>query len=113
MTGGTVCLTFDLDAVAGALGRGQLSATPISRGEFAAVAVPRLLHLLASRGITSSWFVPGHTALVYPGLLADIVAADQEVAVHGHTHRNVATSRRWTRPTSAPTLSARLKHSKP
>jgi peptidoglycan/xylan/chitin deacetylase (PgdA/CDA1 family) len=90
MTGGTVCLTFDLDAIAGALGRGQLTATPISRGEFAAVAVPRLLHLLASRGITSTWFVPGHTALVYPELVAEIVAADHEVAVHGHAHRNVA-----------------------
>ncbi|MFF1834663.1 polysaccharide deacetylase [Streptomyces sp. NPDC058231] len=90
MTSGYVCVTFDFDALSSWMARGQLTATPRSRGEFAAVAVPRLLHTLAVRGITATWFVPGHTALTYPELTREIIAQGHEVAVHGHAHENVA-----------------------
>ncbi|WP_314175199.1 polysaccharide deacetylase family protein [Streptomyces winkii] len=90
MTAGYVCVTFDFDALSGWMARGQLSATPRSRGEFAAVGAERLLHTLARRDLVSTWFVPGHTALTYPGLTREIAAAGHEVAVHGHAHENVA-----------------------
>ncbi len=89
-TGGYVCVTFDFDALSSWMARGQLTATPRSRGEFAAVAVPRLLHMLAARNISATWFVPGHTALTYPELTREIMAQGHEVAVHGHAHENVA-----------------------
>ena len=89
-TGGRVCVTFDFDALSAWMDRGQLTATPRSRGEFAAVAVPRLLHTLAVRGIVATWFVPGHTALTYPELTRQILEHGHEVAVHGHAHENVA-----------------------
>ncbi|MFB6672980.1 polysaccharide deacetylase [Streptomyces sp. NPDC056390] len=87
---GYVCVTFDFDALSSWMARGMLTATPRSRGEFAAVAVPRLLHILESRGITATWFVPGHTALTYPELTRELIERGHEVAVHGHAHENVA-----------------------
>ena len=51
MARGYVCLTLDFDALSAWVARGIVSATPLSRGEFAAVAVPRLLTLLERRSI--------------------------------------------------------------
>lgn len=90
MTGGYVCLTFDFDALSAWVARGVVSATPLSRGEFAAVAVPRLLTLLERRSIAATWFVPAHTAKTYPALCRELVAAGHEVALHGYAHENVA-----------------------
>ncbi|MGW0857430.1 polysaccharide deacetylase family protein [Streptomyces sp. NPDC002690] len=87
---GYVCVTFDFDAISSWMARGMLTATPRSRGEFAAVAVPRLLHILESRSIPATWFVPGHTALTYPELTRELIDRGHEVAVHGHAHENVA-----------------------
>ena len=41
-----VCISFDFDAMSGFIARGLTSPTPISRGEFGPVAVPRILALL-------------------------------------------------------------------
>lgn len=90
MPRGFVCLTFDFDALSAWVARGIVSATPLSRGEFAAVAVPRLLTLLERRSIAATWFVPAHTAKTYPGLCQELVAAGHEVALHGYAHENVA-----------------------
>lgn len=38
----------------------------IARGQFGAVAIPRLLALLKDRGIRASFAVPGHTAYAFP-----------------------------------------------
>lgn len=46
MSVGTVCLTFDFDAVSLWMSRGMISPTPVSRGEFGAVAVSRILKRL-------------------------------------------------------------------
>ncbi len=57
------------DAVAGWLGSygGQDSPADIQRGVFAGeVGVPRLLELFRRRGITSSWFIPGHSIESFP-----------------------------------------------
>ena len=59
MPSGLVCLTFDFDALSAWVARGVVSATPLSRGEFAAVAVPRLLPLLERRGLLGHLVRPG------------------------------------------------------
>src|SRR4051794_29116619 len=58
--------------------------TSVSRGEFGAVAVPRLLRLLGARGIPSTFFVPGHTIETYPDVCRMIVDAGCEGALHGY-----------------------------
>jgi peptidoglycan/xylan/chitin deacetylase (PgdA/CDA1 family) len=90
MNRGTVCLTFDFDAVSLWIVRDLLSPTPVSRGEFGAVAVPRILNLLAERDLTSTWFIPGHTIETYPEVCKEIVQTGHEVALHGYAHENVA-----------------------
>lgn len=82
----TVCLSFDFDAVSVWLGSNNPS--ELSRGEFGAVAVERLLPMLAGRGISATFFVPGHTASVYPELVKRIVAEGHELAHHGWLHEN-------------------------
>ncbi|MQA88521.1 MAG: polysaccharide deacetylase family protein [Streptosporangiales bacterium] len=87
---GTVCLTFDFDAMSLWIARGLASPGTLSRGEFGAHAVPRLLHLLESRGIPSTWFIPGHTADTYPELCRRVVDAGHEVGLHGYCHEQVS-----------------------
>jgi peptidoglycan/xylan/chitin deacetylase (PgdA/CDA1 family) len=91
MSPGTICLTFDFDAVSLWISRGMTSATPVSRGEFGAVAVPRILNTLEARGLPSTWFIPGHTAETYPETCREVVAAGHEVGLHGYAHENAAT----------------------
>lgn len=90
MSTGSVCLTFDFDALSAWVARGVTSATPRSRGEFAAVAVPRLLDVLGRRDLPATWFVPAHTAVTYPQLCRRIVDEGHEIALHGYAHENVA-----------------------
>ncbi len=89
MGSGTVCLTFDFDAVSLWISRNMLTPTPVSRGEFGAVAVLRILNLLSERNIPSTWFIPGHTVETYPEVCREIVAAGHEVGLHGYAHENV------------------------
>ena len=91
MANGIVCLTFDFDAVSPWINQGLTSPAPISRGEFGAVAVERILHLLGSRHIPSTWFIPGHTIETYPEQCRAVVAAGHEVGLHGYLHENVST----------------------
>src|SRR5437660_482749 len=79
MHNGTVCLTFDFDALSSWLYNGMTSPASISRGEFSAVAVPRILSMLARRGIRATWFIPGHTVEVYRRECEAVVAAGHEV----------------------------------
>lgn len=83
---GTVCLTFDFDSFSGELPGG--SPGDLSRAEFSATGVPRILNLLEHRGIPSTWFIPGHTVDMYKTLCRDIVRAGHEVALHGYAHEN-------------------------
>ena len=82
-----VCLTFDFDAMSGFVARGLTTPTPISRGEFGAVAAPRILDILARFGAPSTWFVPGVVIGTYPQVCERIVAAGCEIGHHGWTHR--------------------------
>jgi len=87
MTRLTVCLSFDFDAMSPWVRRTS-NPSAISRGEFGAVAVPRILDLLAEYDAAATFFTPGHTALAYPSLMERIVGAGHEVAHHGWVHEN-------------------------
>jgi len=83
---GHVCLSFDFDGPSLWIQRRQTTPAPISRGEFGAVAVPRILKLLAQRGILATFYVPGHTIETYPDVCRAIAEAGHEVALHGYAH---------------------------
>jgi len=86
----TVALTFDHDAISDGIRRGD-PPVKISHGEFGPrVGAPRILSLLASRGIPSTWFVPGHTLEAFPESIAAIVAGGHELASHGWYHEDFA-----------------------
>jgi peptidoglycan-N-acetylglucosamine deacetylase len=81
-----VCLTFDFDTQSGFIARGMTTPTPLSRGEFGAMASRRILDLLASRGIAATWFIPGFTIESWPRECSDVVAGGHEVAHHSWAH---------------------------
>ncbi len=80
------CLTFDFDGMSGLVARGLTSPTPVSRGEFGAVALPRILDMLKRYDIKSSFFIPGVIVHTYPQLCERIVAEGHEVGNHGWSH---------------------------
>lgn len=85
------CLTFDFDAMSTWIGSvGTNNPSALSRGEFGAVAVPRILRLLRRNKIRATFFIPGHTACAYPHLVEQIVADGHEVGHHGWVHENPA-----------------------
>ena len=86
-----VCITFDFDAMSGFIARGMTSPTPISRGEFGVVAVPRILKLLDEYRVPASFFIPGHTLETYPEESRMVADAGCEIGHHGWTHRPPAT----------------------
>ena len=87
-----VCLTFDFDAISGFISRGQTTPGWLSRGEFGPrVGAPRLLALLKKYGLSSSWYVPGHTVESFPDKVQAVFDAGHEVSHHGWTHRPPAT----------------------
>jgi peptidoglycan-N-acetylglucosamine deacetylase len=81
-----VCIGFDFDAISGFISRGLTTPTPISRGEFGPVAVPRILDLLRRYDVPATWFIPGHTLETYPRECSRIVEAGHEIGHHGWTH---------------------------
>ena len=83
---GHVCLSFDFDGPSLWMQRRMTTPDPVSRGEFGAVAVPRILRLLARRGIPATFFIPGHTIETYPDACRMIVDAGCEVGLHGYAH---------------------------
>ncbi|MBT6278060.1 MAG: polysaccharide deacetylase [Chromatiales bacterium] len=81
-----VCMTFDFDAMSGFVARGMTTPTPVSRGEFGAIGVERLLDLLARYDIQATWFIPGVVLGTYPALCERIAASGHEIGHHGWTH---------------------------
>ena len=87
----TVCLSFDFDGLCGWIFPGRrVNPSLVSRGEFAVVAVPRLLDLLARQRVPASFAVPGHTVLAYPDLVRRIRDEGHELLHHGWAHENPA-----------------------
>ena len=89
-----VCLTFDFDTQSGFIARGMTTPTPLSRGEFGAVASRRILGVLKSHGIRATWFIPGFTIESWPKECAAVVADGHEVAHHSWAHIPPATQTR-------------------
>jgi peptidoglycan-N-acetylglucosamine deacetylase len=86
----TVALTFDHDSISDGVRRGD-SPVKMSHAEFGVrVGAPRILELLAARGITSTWFVPGHTLVTFPESTQAILAGGHELACHGWFHEDFA-----------------------
>jgi peptidoglycan/xylan/chitin deacetylase (PgdA/CDA1 family) len=84
----TCCVTFDFDAMSVWLGTyGRADPAALSRGEFGAYAMPRILALLRRRGVRATFFTPGHTALAYPHLVEQVLADGHEIGHHGWVHR--------------------------
>jgi peptidoglycan-N-acetylglucosamine deacetylase len=87
----TVALTFDVDAEAGWLGEGEAEyarrLTILSEGRFGVTrGIPRILALLARHGIPGTFFVPGLTAELHPGLVPALLEAGHEIGHHGYLH---------------------------
>src|SRR5262252_7736808 len=83
----SVCLTFDFDALSPwVLEMAEGNVAALSRGEFGAVAVPRILALLERHGLPATFFVPGHTVLAYPELVRAVRDAGHEIGHHGWVH---------------------------
>jgi len=81
----------DLDAVGGWLGSygGEDSPDDISRGMFAGeVGTPRLVKLFERLGITTTWFIPGHSMETFPTECQMIVDGGHEIGLHGYSHEN-------------------------
>ena len=81
----------DVDAVAGWLGSyaGEDSPDDISRGLFAGeVGSPRLLKLFERYGMTTTWFIPGHSIETFPEQMKMVSDAGHEIGVHGYSHEN-------------------------
>src|SRR4029079_17518052 len=82
------CLCFDFDALSLWLGLFRFNtANPLSRGEFGAtVAVPRILAVLEGHTLPATWFVPAHTAQVFPDAVRALADRGHEVAAHSMYH---------------------------
>jgi putative polysaccharide deacetylase len=86
-----VSIGVDVDAVAGWLGSygGEDSPDDISRGLFAGeVGTPRLLDLFDKEGLTTSWFIPGHSVETFPQQMQMVADAGHEIGIHGYSHEN-------------------------
>ncbi|MEM9906208.1 MAG: polysaccharide deacetylase [Cyanobacteria bacterium P01_D01_bin.44] len=91
---GTQCaavLSFDVDGEAGILGVNPEYGKRLSALAWARygpkVGVPRILDLLAQKGVKATFFVPGYTAEQYPALIKRIHDEGHEIGVHGYLHR--------------------------
>jgi peptidoglycan/xylan/chitin deacetylase (PgdA/CDA1 family) len=81
-----VCLSYDFDTQSGFIARGMTTPTPLSRGEFGALASRRILHFLQSQGIRTTWFVPGFTIESYPKECEAVVQGGHEIGHHSWAH---------------------------
>lgn len=83
-------ITLDFDAISLWIVRGMTTPGPISRGEFGAYAIPRILSALNSHSVTATFFIPGHTVETYPEECRQIRDAGHEIALHGYSHELVS-----------------------
>ena len=88
-----VALSFDMDAETGFLRSGQLSAQPLSRGEYGPRAgVPRILKMLEKHGVPATFFIPAVSAQLHPDAVDAILKSPMkhEIGVHGWVHEVIA-----------------------
>lgn len=88
-----VAITFDVDAEAAILnvdeayGRRPSIMTHQQYGPV--TAVPRLLKILADRGLRATFFIPGFTAERHPDMVAAVRDAGHEIGHHGYLHERL------------------------
>lgn len=82
-------LTIDFECWPQLAWRVATGVTRPSGGEGLVRQTDRLLELLASRGVTATFFVLGLTARRWPHLVERIAAAGHEIACHGFAHRRL------------------------
>ena len=82
--------TFDVDgesAVLAADPQAQRSLSVMTHQAYGpAVGVRRLLDVLERTRTRSTFFIPGYTADLHPGVVRDIAAAGHDIAHHGYHH---------------------------
>ena len=85
-----VNLGVDFDAQSLWMGAyNMVTPATMARGEFAAeVGVPRLLSMFAELGITTTFFIPGHTLDTFPAACAAIQDHGHELGHHGYYHEH-------------------------
>ena len=85
-------LSFDVDAESVVLAedpRHAANAMLMSHQAYGPeVGVPRILELLAEHGAPATFFVPGLTAELHPGVVERILEAGHEVGHHSFSHRS-------------------------
>jgi peptidoglycan/xylan/chitin deacetylase (PgdA/CDA1 family) len=87
-----VALSFDSDHETIPLRDADTSPGRLSQGEYGSrVGAPRILALLAERGISATFFVPAVSALLHPDEVRRYAAEGHEVAMHGWIHERVET----------------------
>jgi len=87
-----VGLSFDVDNATAALSTGNLDYEILSRGEYGAVdGLPRILRMLDRQQVPASFFIPAASAVLHPGMIKDIQAAQQrhEFGIHGWIHERL------------------------
>ena len=90
-----IVISFDLDGISGTINRNPASKnlpTLMSMREYGpSIATPRILDLLDSHKIKSSFFIPGFIAETHPELVLDIHRRGHEIGNHGYMHEPPAT----------------------
>jgi peptidoglycan-N-acetylglucosamine deacetylase len=86
--------SFDVDAESAMLAVDHAHANRMSAVSHQAygplAGVPRILDMLARHQLTSTFFVPGYTALRYPDVIRRIAGEGHEIAHHGYLHEAMA-----------------------
>jgi peptidoglycan/xylan/chitin deacetylase (PgdA/CDA1 family) len=82
-----VALSFDSDHETIPLRDGETRPGKLAQGEYGSrVGAPRILRLLAERGVPATFFMPAVSALLHPDEVRAYADAGHEVAVHGWIH---------------------------
>src|SRR5689334_23005383 len=87
MPNGTICLSFDFDAMSVWFSYPNTTPAMLSRGEYGArVGVPRVLDLLRRYDLQATFFIPGHTIESFPAEVEAILKAGHEIGHHSYAH---------------------------
>jgi peptidoglycan/xylan/chitin deacetylase (PgdA/CDA1 family) len=87
-----VALSFDSDHETIPLRDGETGPGKLSQGEYGSrVGAPRILALLAERGVPATFFMPAVSALLHPDEVRRYVAEGHEVGMHGWIHERTVT----------------------
>jgi peptidoglycan/xylan/chitin deacetylase (PgdA/CDA1 family) len=88
-----VALSFDFDAESTPLRSGNMSAQPLSRGEYGPrVAVPHILQLLEQHRVPVTFFAPAVDGAMHPEAIDAILKSPlkHEIGIHGWIHESIA-----------------------